>query len=420
MKKERPSHALERIMLKDVFHSLRSGHWPTLLGAWLHFEVSFMVWLLIGAMGIAISEEFSLSASQKGLLVGIPLLGGALLRIIVGPLGDRLGAKVVGLGILGLECIGLLLGWLGGTSFEAMLGIGLFLGFAGASFAIALPLASQAYPSAHQGLAMGVAGIGNSGVLLAAFFAPGLAEALGWHQVFGLTLLPVMGAALIFFWLVQSAPVRNETDSSTKDSIRVLLRKGLQDPVMYWLCFLYGVTFGGFVGLSSYLPIFFHDQFQVDMVKAGTLTAFCALTGSGARPLGGFLADRFGGLTLLQGLFLIIAALCLASGNLDHFVLTYTIILLIMFCLGFGNGAIFQVVFNRFESIMGTASGFVGAAGGLGGFLLPLGFGWLNEITGTFSYGFFVLGLVSGLAGISVMIVQRSIWLGKPKSIPDL
>ena len=165
-------------MLKDGLQALRSGHWPTLLGAWLHFEISFMVWLLIGAMGIPISEEFSLSASQKGLLVGIPLLGGALFRVIVGPLGDRLGAKVVGLGILGLEGIGLLLGWLGGTSFESMLGIGLFLGFAGASFAIALPLASQAYPSAHQGLAMGVAGIGNSGVLLAAFMAPRLAEAL--------------------------------------------------------------------------------------------------------------------------------------------------------------------------------------------------------------------------------------------------
>lgn len=407
-------------MLKEVFQSLRSGHWPTLLGAWLHFEISFMVWLLIGAMGIAISEEFSLSASQKGVLVGFPLLGGALLRIIVGPLGDRLGAKVVGLAILGLEGMGLLLGWLGGTSFESMLGIGLFLGFAGASFAIALPLASQAYPSAHQGLALGVAGIGNTGVLLAVFMAPRLAEGVGWHQVFGIMLLPVMGTALLFFWLVQSAPIRKETNPSKNDSIGALLRKGLQDPVMYWLCFLYGVTFGGFVGLSSYLPIFFHDQFHVDMVTAGTLTAFCALAGSGARPLGGFLADRYGGLTLLQGLFLIVTALCLASGTLEHFVLAYTIILLIMLCLGFGNGAIFQVVFYRFKSIMGTASGIIGAAGGLGGFLLPSGFGWLHEITGTFSSGFFILGLVSGLAGISVMIFQRSIRITKHKSIPEI
>ena len=178
---------------------------------------------------------------------------------------------------------------------------------------------------------------------------------------------------------------------------------------MYWLCLLYGVTFGGFVGLSSYLPIFFHDQFQVGMVKAGTLTALCALVGSGARPLGGFLADRFGGLTFLRWLFLMIAVLCLASQGLDHFPLAFTIVLLIMFCLGFGNGVIFQVTSYRFKSMMGTASGFIGAAGGIGGFLLPSGFGWLKEITGTFSAGFLVLGLVSGLAGLSAMIVQRSI-----------
>ncbi|MCA9423162.1 MAG: NarK/NasA family nitrate transporter [Nitrospira sp.] len=406
--------------MKGVLQALRSGHWPTLLGAWLHFEISFMVWLLIGSMGIAISEEFSLSALQKGILVGIPLLGGAALRIVVGPLGDRLGPKVVGMGILGLEGIGLLFGWLGGTTFEAMLGIGLFLGFAGASFAIALPLASQAYPSKHQGLAMGIAGIGNSGVLLATFMAPRLAEQVGWHQVFGIMLIPVMGTALLFLWLIQSAPVRNEPTSTKQDGIVGLLRKGLQDPFMYWLCFLYGVTFGGFVGLSSYLPIFLHDQFHVGMVNAGTLTALCALAGSCARPFGGFLADRFGGLVLLQGLFFVTAILCLASGNLEHFALAFIIIFLIMVCLGFGNGAIFQVVFYRFKSMMGTASGFIGAAGGIGGFLLPSGFGWLKEITGTFSAGFFVLGLVSGLAGISVMMFQRSIRLTKHKSIREI
>jgi NNP family nitrate/nitrite transporter-like MFS transporter len=415
-----PLNALGYDMLREGLQALRSGHWPTLLGAWLHFEVSFMVWLLIGSMGIAISEEFALSASQKGVLVGIPLLGGALLRIIVGPLGDRLGAKTVGLAILGLEIIGLLLGWQRGTSFQEMLGIGLFLGFAGASFAIALPLASQAYPSTHQGLAMGVAAIGNSGVLLAAFIAPRLAEAFGWHHVFGIMLLPVLGTALLFSWLVQSAPAQGNDTSKTQERLVVLLRKGLQDPFMYWLCLLYGVTFGGFVGLSSYLPIFFHDQFQVGMVNAGTLTALCALAGSVARPLGGFLADRFGGLNFLQGLFLMIAALCLASGDLDHLSLSFGIVLLIMFGLGFGNGAIFQVASYRFKSMMGTASGFIGAAGGIGGFLLPSGFGWLKEITGTYSVGFLVLGLVSGLAGLSAMIVYRSIRVTDHKSISKI
>ena len=186
-----PHFLIDSAMLKEGLHALRSGHWPSLLGAWLHFEVSFMVWLLVGALSIAISEEFGLSAFQKGVLVGIPLLGGSLLRIVIGPLGDRAGAKSVGLAILGLEALALILGWQWGTNFSEMLIVGLLLGIAGASFVIALPLASQAYPPAHQGLAMGVAAVGNSGVLLAAIFAPRLAVMFGWHQVFAFMLVPV-------------------------------------------------------------------------------------------------------------------------------------------------------------------------------------------------------------------------------------
>ncbi|MEC4673533.1 MAG: MFS transporter, partial [Nitrospirota bacterium] len=165
--------------------AISRGHWPSLLGAWLHFEVSFMVWLLVGALGIVISEDFQLNPTQKGLLVAVPLLGGALLRVVVGPMADRYGAKRVGLGILWLEVAALVLGWKAGTSYLHMLAIGLVLGVAGASFAIALPIASQAYPRKHQGLAMGIAAVGNSGVLLATFFAPRLAEIFGWRGTFG-------------------------------------------------------------------------------------------------------------------------------------------------------------------------------------------------------------------------------------------
>ncbi len=396
-------------MLKDSLQALRSGHWPTLLGAWLHFEVSFMVWLLIGALGIAISDEFSLSPSQKGLLVGTPLLGGALLRIVVGPLSDWMGAKQIGLGILGLESLALCLGWLWGSSFEAMLLVGFLLGFAGASFAIALPLASQAYPPAHQGLAMGVAAVGNSGVLLATMIAPRLAEAYGWHSAFGLMLIPVFGTGVLFFFLVQSRhhskPSPSERISSNFSSY---LTQGLRAKFMYWLCGLYGVTFGGFVGFSSYLPIFFHDQFQMGMVQAGTLTALCALAGSIARPLGGYLSDRFGGFTFLSGLFLLVTGFCVIQGYLTSLVATLLIMLGLMVCLGFGNGVIFQVASHRFQHMMGTASGLIGAAGGLGGFFLPSWFGWLKGATGSFDAGFWVFGLVSGLAGISAMIVWRS------------
>ena len=407
-------------MLKEGWQALRSGHWPSLLGAWLHFEVSFMVWLLIGALSIAISEEFALSASQKGVLVGIPLLGGSLLRVVIGPLGDWAGAKAVGLAILGLEAVALLLGWQWGTSFGEILIVGLILGIAGASFAIALPLASQAYPAAHQGLAMGIAAVGNSGVLLASLFAPRLAVVFGWHQVFALMLVPVLGTACLFFWLVQPASSPKQSHKKQEStSYLSLLSQGLSNTSMYWLCGLYAVTFGGFVGLSSYLPIFFHDQFRIDMVTAGTLTAIAALVGSVARPLGGFFADRFGGFLLLKGLFVIIMILCLASGQFSTIAWALAIVLMIMLCLGFGNGVVFQVVSCRFQGMMGTASGLIGAAGGLGGFLLPTCFGWLKDFTGTFSAGFFVFGLVSGFAVLSVMIVERSSRFDRPKSVTE-
>jgi NNP family nitrate/nitrite transporter-like MFS transporter len=406
-------------MLKESLQALRSGHWPSLLGAWLHFEVSFMVWLLIGALSIAIAEEFALSAFQKGVLVGVPLLGGALLRIVIGPLGDWVGAKTVGLGILGLEALALLLGWQWGTSFGEILVVGLILGIAGASFAIALPIASQAYPPAHQGLAMGVAAVGNSGVLLASLFAPRLAAAFGWHQVFALMLLPVLGTACLFLWLVQPSSARPSNKKEKASHFLSFLSQGLQHQSIYWLCGLYAVTFGGFVGLASYLPIFFHDQFQIDMVTAGSLTAVSALAGSVARPLGGFFADRLGGLRLLQGVFVLIMILCLMSGLTSTIAWALIMVLAIMLCLGFGNGVIFQVVSCRFPGIMGTASGLIGAAGGLGGFFLPTCFGWLKDFTGTFSVGFFVFGFVSGFAALSVMIVQRSTRFDRPKPVSE-
>ena len=401
-------------MFKAGWAALRSGHWPSLLGAWLHFEVSFVVWLLIGALSIPISEEFDLSPFQKGLLVGIPLLGGSLLRIVVGPLGDWFGAKTVGMAILALEALALLLGWQWGNSFGEILVIGLLLGIAGASFAVALPLASQAYPPAHQGLAMGVAAVGNSGVLLASFFAPRLAIVFGWHQVFALMLILVMITAGLFFWIVKPTTTSIRADSHSQAYFTFLFH-GIKDKSMYWLCGLYGVTFGGFVGLSSYLPIYFHDQFQVDMVNAGSLTALAAMAGSFARPLGGFLADRLGGLTLLQILFGIIFILSLGSAKFSSIGLALTMVFTMMLCLGFGNGVVFQVVSCRFHGLMGTASGFIGAAGGLGGFLLPTSFGWLKDLTGSFTYGFIGLGCVSGLAALSVMIVQRSTQFIQPK-----
>src|SRR5207249_429555 len=222
--------------MRAVISALRSGHWPSLAGAWLHFEVSFMAWLLIGALSLSIMTEFGLTATQKGLLVAVPLLGGALLRVLVGASTDRFGPKSIGLALLGCECLALAWGWLGGSSYLQVLGVGLLLGAAGASFAVALPLASRAYPPAHQGLALGIAASGNSGSVLAMFFAPRLGQIVGWHAVFGLMVLPVALTALLFNWLIRDDIDMMRQERSSRWWATTV--RALRQPSMYWLCFV--------------------------------------------------------------------------------------------------------------------------------------------------------------------------------------
>src|SRR3954447_4449096 len=178
---------------------LKAGHTPTLLSAFLYFDLSFMVWVLLGPLGVAISKSFHLDPAEKGLMVAIPVLSGALLRLVAGLLVDHIGPKRTGL--IGQLVVlgGLLVAWrLGIHSYHQVLALGVVLGVAGASFAVALPLASRWYPPEHQGLALGIAGAGNSGTALAALFAPGLAQVYGWQNVIGLAALPLVVALVVY------------------------------------------------------------------------------------------------------------------------------------------------------------------------------------------------------------------------------
>ncbi len=403
-------------MFTTSLQGLRRGHWPSLVGGGLHFTTSCMIWVLIGGLSISISEDFGLTATQKGFLVAVPLLGGAILRLIIGPLVDHYGAKTVGLYVLTLEIVALVCGWLWGSSYFIMLGVGMLLGVAGASFAVAVPIASQAYPPEHQGLAMGVVAMGNSGVLLATLLAPRLSEIVGWQQTFGLMIIPVVLTGIIFYSTVQHQAPLTERTHATSGTLG-FLKDILRQKFIYWLCFLYGVTFGGFVGLSSFLPVFFHDQYQIDMITAGTMTALGGLAGSLARPVGGHLADRFGGSSLLLGLFLVIALISLGLGQLYSVVFAFLLTCSMLLLLGFGNGVVFQLVSTRFQHVMGTASGLIGAAGAFGGFLIPTWFGVLKDFTGTFASGFWMLSCAAAIAGFSVVLVQRSIRLSLKHSV---
>src|SRR5262252_7683981 len=193
-------------MNKKTFFA--SGHTPTLISALLYFDVSFMVWVILGPLAPFLREQFGMSATEQGLLVAVPLLGGSLFRPVLGVLADRIGGRRAGLFGLALTIAAIVIGWTVASAPWHLFVLGFFLGIAGASFAVALPLASRWYPPEYQGLAMGIVGAGNSGSLMATMFAPRLAERIGWANTFGLAMMPVLGVAILFAMLAKDSPSR--------------------------------------------------------------------------------------------------------------------------------------------------------------------------------------------------------------------
>ena len=381
----------------------RAGHAPTLASAFLYFDVSFMVWVILGPLGPFLGESLKLSASQKGFLTALPLLGGSFFRIILGLMTERIGGRRTGLIGLSLTLVPLLLAWQWASTFGEFLAVGLLLGIAGASFAAALPLASGWYPPEYQGLAMGIAGAGNSGTLLATLFAPRLAQALGWRSVFGIAMIPVCLVWLFFVLMAKDAPARRSA-YKLRDYAAAIAQADTA-----WFCFIYSITFGGFSGLSSYLSIFYHDQYGLTKVQAGDLTTLVVVFGSFLRPVGGFFSDRIGGVRMLQVL-LGGVALCLAGiGTLPPVAAAVGLLILTMAMLGMGNGAVFQLVPQRFPKQVGMLTGIIGAAGGLGGFMLPSLLGTMKQSTGSFGMGFAVLAVVAA-CGLAALLSQRQNW----------
>ena len=308
-----------------------TGHKPTVFAAFLHFDLSFMIWVLLGALGVSISEGLGLSPAQKGLMVATPILSGSLMRIPLGLLSDRFGGRRVGIAMLLLLFAPLAIGWQAGTSLTVLLSVGLMLGVAGASFAVVLPLASRWYPPERQGLVMGIAAAGNSGTVVANLVAPRIAAHVGWHNVLALTMIPLAVVLVVFALLAKDSPNRaaKQTLASYLTALRV--------PELWWFCLLYSVTFGGYVGLSSFMPLLLRDQYHVAAVTAGYLTALAALAGSALRPVGGYVADRIGGVRLLSVLLIGIAAAYLAASRIPGLTPMVAILVMAMVCLGLGQ-----------------------------------------------------------------------------------
>jgi MFS transporter, NNP family, nitrate/nitrite transporter len=389
--KHRVSLSLESIMDKSFW---KAGHAPTLLAAFLYFDLSFMVWVVLGPLGVQIAKDLDLNAAQKGLMVATPVLAGALLRIVMGILVDHLKPKLAGAIGQVIVIAALAFAWYFGVhSYGEVLVLGMFLGMAGASFAVALPLASRWYPPEHQGTALGIAGAGNSGTVLAALFAPSLALAFGWSNVFGLALIPLV-IVFVFYLLV----AKDSPDCPPPKSLAEYL-KVLRDKDAWWFMFFYSVTFGGFVGLASSLTIYFNTQYGLSAVNAGYFTAACVFMGSMMRPLGGWLADRIGGIKSLSVMYVLAASfLTLVSFGLPAAWMALLVFMFAMWALGMGNGAVFQLVPQRFRKEIGVMTGMVGMAGGVGGFYLASSLGYSKQITGSYQLGFLIFAALAMLA----------------------
>lgn len=356
-----------------------------------------MVWVLLGPLAPAIVEALALSPAQAGLMVAVPTLSGAMLRVPAGILADRIGARRTG--AIGQTAVIVALGtaWaVGIDSFAALLLLGMALGIAGASFAVALPLVSRWYPPRHQGKVLGIAGMGNSGTVLAALTAPELAMLYGWRAVLGLAVIPLAAVLCLYLLLAREPPERGPR-AAASDYLRLL-----RDADAWALMGFYAVTFGGFSGLAASLGLMLTQGFGMSIVMAGFVTAACVFAGSLARPLGGALADRLGGATALAIALSGAAANMGAAAVVGDRTAALPLFLIAMAMLGIGNGAVFQLVPQRFGARMGSITGLVGMAGGVGGFALSLSLGLARQWSGSFMPGLSGFALLAGCAIIAL------------------
>jgi NNP family nitrate/nitrite transporter-like MFS transporter len=349
-----------------------------------------------------IKEALHLSDQQTGLMVAVPSLGGAGLRLALGLLVDRIGAKNTGLIAQSLIMGALAWGWLIGLgSFQAVILMGFMLGFAGASFAVALPQAGRWYPPHMQGIVLGLAGAGNVGVVLDALLAPRIANAYGWQAVFGFALVPAVLVFIVYALFSKEAPVHVKP-KQLRDYIDLF-----RDKDTHWFCFFYAITFGGFAGLAASLVLYYKSSFGLSKVEAGDWAALCTFVGVMARPLGGALADRVGGIRTLTFCYTIAGLALAAAGQARTLTAAVALFIIALAALGAGNGSVFQLLPQRFGKELGVMTGLVGAGGGVGAFLLATAMGWSKGATGSYATSLIIFASLCGIALVGLTLVKK-------------
>ncbi len=369
----------EEGMLRDK-HANRA-----LLLSTVAFAISFSVWGLVGSLAPKFREMYHLSAWQTSLLIAVPVLLGSVGRIPMGILADKFGGRIV-FGLLLCFCVIPAVGvsWTG--SYNSLIGWGLLIGFAGTSFSVGVAFTSKWFPAKYQGTALGIYGMGNIGQSIAVFGAPAIVAATGdWRVPFWIYGAVAGVFGLVFLLLARNAPVKAQPKKVSE--YLVIFQR---EPIAWVLSLFYFLTFGGFVALSIYLPTLLKDIFSLSPTDAGARVAGFVIVATGMRPVGGWLADRFGGsqvLALVLGLIAILA-IGLTSTSMALFTIGA---LGTAALLGLGNGAVFKLVPEYFPRETGTVTGLVGAAGGLGGFFPPLVLGVIRGQTGSYTLGFVFL-----------------------------
>lgn len=361
------------------------------------FAVAFSVWGLLSGLMPLLKEQYLLSSTAASLIVAIPVVLGALGRVPAGILTDRLGGRLLFpalLGLVSVPCFALALD----HSYSALVFWGFWLGIAGASFAIGVSFVSRWFPPERQGMALGIYGAGNIGQSVAVFSSPLLAAAIGVPSTFVLFGLLSLSWAALFAWLARNAEVARRP-APFSESLRLLLA----EPMAWVLSLFYFLTFGGFVALGVYLPTLLRETFDLAPADAGARTAGFVIMATLARPIGGWLSDRLTGQRVLMVVFWGLAAFAwlMTSNSIYLFTLGA---LGSAILLGLGNGAVFKLVPQYFPAHTGTATGLVGAAGGIGGFFPPIVLGVFQDTLHSYAPGF---ALLSAFAlGCQVLLLR--------------
>jgi len=363
------------------------------------FALCFAVFGSVSAMMPIIRRQLHLDPLQGFIAVAVPVLLGSLGRIPLGMLADRYGGRIVFSAVMAFSIVpALAIGHV--TSFYGLLAYGFLIGVALASFSVGVAFTSGWYPPRRQGTALGIYGAGNIGQALAAYGSPMLAAGLGY--VWGFQTF----AILLAIWLVLFLAFARNAPRLAPPKSLVQIVAPLKETTSWKLSLYYFLTFGGFVAMAGCLPMFLTETFHLSPRDAGLRTALFIVVATAMRPVGGWLSDKVGGRAVLTIVFpvVVLAAACLSIGGMTPFTIGG---IGMAAAIGLGNGAVFKLVPEYFPATVGSVTGLVGAAGGLGGFFPPLVLGVLKKSTGSFALGFVFLGI---FAAACLLVVRPKLF----------